>query len=559
MASLPTELLTQIFTSDSLTSQDRANISLTCLRIFDIIHPILYSLSTELERASCLCLAAKRGRVDALQRALDAGADINSQAWFNDEANICQWYNEEDKDKQHKRFTTPLHVAAKYDQIEAAVWLLEHGANINGPSQEWCDASRLERYLPRYGANYTSTPLFVALNEKHTSAAELLVSRGAKVVNLEGDGDPAVHVAAANGMNSIIRLLSEEPDQVCILSGFPLPKVFNINSRYGGHTALHYAVQYWPHGSPEEYATSSAIPLLSALGADINAKNEDGEDALTHACKIGCFHAATLLLKAGANPNVANGKNRNWNHQSPLQLACQPWAAIEHERTEWHLPSYECDWDAARAELIEALFAAGAAITVPSGSEMHTFLVRFCLFDSPKSASALLRLGAVDVNSVDERGQTALLRTLRMNSPSVCSPQNLVVIRLLLDHGARLDTPDAAGLDVLQLIINWSVENSKWSTHLLIFLEHAKEVNVSEARVEAAIASLTKDIDPEVLKGCRSSTSPSVFLWSKRRLCFSSNSILDVHEQSPQQARKVRAREMLFDFWETTWGHSPQP
>lgn len=574
MASLPMELLLQIFSYDSLTSNDRANISLTSRRIYDIIHPILYSRSTELERALCLFLAAKSGRVDSLQLAQDFGADINCQAWFNDKDSV--WFNDKSTQELHTGFTTPLHVAAKYGQDEAAGWLLDRGANIDVPSKHWCDAPQLKEYL--YDSSHTSvglfgpyralgnhstwTPLFAALNEKRTSTVELLVSRGANVTNLDAgnpDGVSAIHLAAANGMNSIIRLLSTKSEAVCILSGLQLPKAFNINSTHRGNTALHYACQYWPKGRPKACAKSSAIPLLFALGADSKVKDYNGESALTLACKMGNFQAATLLVKAGADPNVVSGETRDFSHLTPLQLACQSWTAIQQENgKEWYYKYQqtldESGWDAARTELIEALVAAGATVGDSSDGGMHTILLRFCLFQSPRTASALLRLGVAVADSVNDGGQTVLLRYLRLNSPAVCVPQNLVTIRLLLDHGARLDMPDREGLDVLQLVINWFVENSKWSIHLRTLLEHAKDTNVSQTRIKDAFASIAKDIDPEALKRLRSS-------WAKRTLRSSSDSMSEahMHEHSPQQARRIQVMSLLREFRQATWGHDTLP
>lgn len=199
---------------------------------------------------------------------------------------------------------------------------------------------------------------------------------------------------------------------------------------------------------------------------------------------MGNFQAATLLVRAGANPNVLDHRFGISSRQTPLEMACESRATIQYERdVEWYLPKVhqthdESEWDAARAELIEALRAAGASV---GDGEMQIYLIRFCLSHSPRTASALLRLGLAVANPVtcNAVGQTPpLLRYLRLNSPAVCLPQNLVIIRLLLDHGARLDMPDFQGLDMLQLSINWSVENSKWSFHLRIVLEHAKDANV---------------------------------------------------------------------------------
>jgi ankyrin repeat protein len=54
----------------------------------------------------------------------------------------------------------------------------------------------------------------------------------------------------------------------------------------------------------------SAVKLLLALGAQLEAENRTGFSALHHAAEAGSMEAVRALLAAGANPGHANGDGR---------------------------------------------------------------------------------------------------------------------------------------------------------------------------------------------------------------------------------------------------------
>jgi ankyrin repeat protein len=70
-----------------------------------------------------------------------------------------------------------------------------------------------------------------------------------------------------------------------------------------------------PWGLPDWNRTLPAVELALALGADVNARNKDGNTALHGAAK-GFDAVIELLIARGADPNVKNRRS-----QTPLSIA----------------------------------------------------------------------------------------------------------------------------------------------------------------------------------------------------------------------------------------------
>lgn len=479
---LPTELIIHILSDSHFRPRDRANISLTC-RLFHAINtPILYTEDIRHGNSSCLFWAARHGRIGTLQNAVAVGAHLNNNGW------LAEGEADEADDDNTGRATTPLHVAAKYGQREVAEWLIDNGADINATSYKYCDALVIywrQYFTPVWRPGWT--PLFAALNHEQASTAELLVSRRAELTNTHTGRRqlfvPALHVAAANGVSSVIKLLSTAED-------------FDVGSRdFNGNTALHYACQYWLQANDDLQLASSPIPLLLSLGADIEAVNNRLQNPLIHACWMGNFRAATLLVNAGANPKAECYVREVQKLVRPLYLASL--SRFDIARQSGSEPYQdEATLEAARADFFQALFAAGINVNdrlTYSRSFNIPMLQRVCLDNNHFAAEILIRVAGADVNATDGQGQTALLGYLRSlgQGHSYKSSSHVTgdIIALLLASGARLDVPDNKGVDVLQLAVGWFVTEKDHSSCLQILLRCANASNVTEMRLLAAIDS----------------------------------------------------------------------
>ncbi|NXU47215.1 ASB3 protein, partial [Turnix velox] len=201
--------------------------------------------SKTFEGMCALHLSARHGSLESLRVLLEAGADPNE---VTTEA------------------TTALFLAVENDHADIVLFLLQHGANVNGPhswsgwnslhqaalqgsteimkilmengaSKECKDDfgitplfvaaqyGKLEslRLLVSYGADINcqakdkATPLLIAAQEGHTECVELLLSKGADP-NLycnEDNWQLPIHAAAEMGHKKILELLIPVTDRVC--------------------------------------------------------------------------------------------------------------------------------------------------------------------------------------------------------------------------------------------------------------------------------------------------------------------------------------------------------
>lgn len=508
-ATLPPELIIQILADDELADCDRAALSRTC-RLFHVIsNPRLYAQNVRHARASCLFWAARHGRLDTLTRALAAGALVNSSESWDD--------NNAHDNAGGGSITTPLHVAAKYGQTAAAKWLLDHGATVDAASYRFCDALVVywrQYFTPSWRPGWT--PLFAALNHHHAATAELLVAHKARRTNMPTRRRqlvvPALHVAAANGMPSVVEMLAA--DHKKNNGDIDESDGFDVNARdFSGNTALHYASQYWPSSSSSP-SSSSTIPLLLRLGAEREAVNNRLQNPLIHACWSGNWAVATQLVRAGANPKAECYVREVQKLVRPLYLASLSRADIARQAAGRAPPSPHDEdddcWEAARAEFLAALVAAGVNVNdrlTYSRSFDIPMLQRVCLDNNYAAARTLLQVAGAHVDATDGQGQTALLGYLRYATDRAhhsSSSNNVVaaatdLLALLLASGARLDVRDHNGCDALQQALDWARVGADVIGSLELMLQRAGAANVSVARIEEAIASCYAPKTPGVV------------------------------------------------------------
>src|SRR3989338_5994357 len=84
---------------------------------------------------------------------------------------------------------TPLQMAARSGDIEAAHKLIEQGADVNAKD------------------NNGQTPLHWAASNGNKEAAELLISKGADVNAKDNNGQTPLHWVASNGNKEVVEIL----------------------------------------------------------------------------------------------------------------------------------------------------------------------------------------------------------------------------------------------------------------------------------------------------------------------------------------------------------------
>ncbi|MBU0581296.1 MAG: ankyrin repeat domain-containing protein [Candidatus Margulisbacteria bacterium] len=210
-----------------------------------------------------LHIAAQNGNIKIMESLLKNGADINAKT--ND-------FIGEDADYYGY---TPLHMAIVYDQKDAVLFLVEHGANI-----ELTDAAK-------------QTPLLIAARKRNgKDILQILLNKGANLYVKDSFNNNILLIAAQEGYPENIKFLLDK--------GLPL-EVTNNN----GETALHLARVH-----------AAAIELLLDRGANIEARDNEGETPLHKAVRYQSLDAVKVLLDKGARVNIRNNKG-----ETPLFLA----------------------------------------------------------------------------------------------------------------------------------------------------------------------------------------------------------------------------------------------
>ncbi|XP_010080392.1 PREDICTED: ankyrin-2-like, partial [Pterocles gutturalis] len=159
---------------------------------------------------------------------------------------------------------TPLHIAAKKNQMQIATTLLNYGAETN--------------ILTKQGV----TPLHLASQEGHTDMVTLLLEKGSNI-----------HVATKTGLTSLH--LAAQEDKV---------NVAEILTKHGANQDAQTKLGYTPLIVACHYGNIKMVNFLLKQGANVNAKTKNGYTPLHQAAQQGHTHIINVLLQHGAKPNA---------------------------------------------------------------------------------------------------------------------------------------------------------------------------------------------------------------------------------------------------------------
>lgn len=174
------------------------------------------------------------------------------------------------------------------------------------------------------------------------------------------------------------------------------------------------------------HARNDFIRMLIRYGADVNASNASGRDALWYAITAGKVKTVRLLLEAGANVNTVYRQTG-----SPLRMAVV----------------------ANRPDIVSLLIDAGAAINTPD-AEGSTALDKAASNGFVAIASLLLHAQA-DMESKNCNGRTPLLEALyAARANETVQSEHMTVARLLLEHGANANAAATDGQTALMTAVS---------------------------------------------------------------------------------------------------------
>jgi len=267
------------------------------------------------------------------------------------------------------------------------------------------------RWMGNHGQQAT-TALHCAAELGHTDALCVLVDKGFDLEAADEMGMTALYVAAANNHTAAVEALLAAGANIdardergltplaCAVRG-SLPEMANLLIEHGARHTLHTAAGL---GDVEE------LSRLLAAGADINATDDEGVNALQWAARAGQAEAAGVLIAAGADPNVAHDGGA-----TPLHFAAHN----------------------SGVEVTHILLKAGAVVDAKGGGMRRPLY--YAVHECPEVAVALVEAGAnVRLDASDPH-----------DTPLVHAAQggDLNLVRAMLMRGAAADYPAGATCD----------------------------------------------------------------------------------------------------------------
>jgi ankyrin repeat protein len=294
---------------------------------------------------------------------------------------------------------TALMWAAAENRAEVVKALIDSGANVNARSTEWPE----EKKRPSNGNIVSTRPrggltaLLFAAREGASASLQVLVKAGADFNLTEPDGTNAVVMALINAhYDAAAFLLDAGADP-------------NVADKYG-RTALYAAI--------DMNSLEPSVTRPAPQESDKSRPLDVARSALAHGAKVdsvllkptpgrGLSDDPDLILRAGATPFMRAAKTGD---VAAMQL----------------LLDHGADPHAATKDGVTALMAAAGM-----GWRYGQSLVPES--DSLKAVQFCLEHGA-DINAVNVTGETALHGAASHGANDI--------IRLLAEHGAKLDVKD---------------------------------------------------------------------------------------------------------------------
>ena len=370
-----------------------------------------------------LHLAAVQGHSGIVKYLIDNGASISAQ---------------------DNTGATPLHEAVRYGQTDIVKILLNNGAKVN--ARDSLGKTPLLLIVPKRqqiaiysillarhaDANakdlYGDTPLHIAtMGESDVHILEKLVAAGADINERNKVGVTPLSLAVEHNLKNHIIFYAklgadinaedkqhDTPLTRALTQNIETLKTLvnktNITSRdSAGNTPLHLAIK--------RNSSMDVIRYLLDCGADIDARNSDGDSVLYIAVENNAKEVGEILISRGANVYSTNTSN-----YSPLRLAMTTGGATQ----DWVLGSTVIDGDDGNG---------------------NTPLHYAAEWNLPDTISYIIQKGG-KIDKKNANGETPLFNAVKADSASI--------VKLLISKGANPDTRDLLGNTPLQYSVRWN-------------------------------------------------------------------------------------------------------
>lgn len=296
---------------------------------------------------------------------------------------------------------TPLYYAAQHGHLEATRFLLKNGVPV--------DPETVHR----------ETPLLIAAREGHAPVVRVLLEAGANVNQQDNRGWTALMIALRENHTDLMNLLLGHNVDV------------NLAPKDGAH-ALMMAVKQ---------EDEDLVRRLLERGADVHHTDRDGMCALRIAVLRGNQAIARRLLNAGADVTAPFA-----NKETPVQCAeregHKELAAYLKKRVKRLAACMDILEVVARGDLPrikEIVVQVPNSVNVHSKRTRWTPLLIAVRAQQLEIAETLLEHGA-DVHARSTEGKAAIAYAV--------DADNLAMVKVLLEGGARIDQVDPTGIDL---------------------------------------------------------------------------------------------------------------
>ncbi|KAL9093255.1 MAG: hypothetical protein Q9165_003996 [Trypethelium subeluteriae] len=347
--------------------------------------------------------------------------------------------------------TTPLHLAVGSGHVEIIDILLEHDAN------------------PNLKSNAGMTALHVAVKEGHLQAVkrlclpEILWLRDNNNMTALDMAVAETHVEMAGELIQALVDVHEESARLKTL--FPLHLAIKLEHE---GTIRYLLDKGWDHNKPDDAGNAPlqlatqqnflpGMEMLLKSHCDPTTKNHRKETPLHRAARLEYIGAAKILLEFKANIDTTDHYGRTplfhavWHKKIEvvkllLGFNMMPNLAIGNSRS-WTLLHAAVD----SGTITELLIAANAEPNSINDNGL-TPLALACKYGYTDTVKALLK-GNADPNLTGDKGSTPL-------HLACTQPNNLEIIQLLVEKGAKLQAMDEDSLTALQVAASHADKDS---------------------------------------------------------------------------------------------------